>query len=402
MQNLFRIFFASINSQNYFQLPNYCGGQYKTDLEELLSDPDNFNNHVGILNVTITNSINIVSEISSEEYAPNLNLLSVENADLYLVEFFASVYEDGPFFYSGINYVVFVCSSENGMRKITGFITPSMETIYAYESNVEQANAFGSSRFGLPVVQPYACCWFYYSFSQMPTSIIVKQEIYNNGAITTVNFKEFCRVATACEFSYDSYPIEYLRTGALCVRNYAWYYYINNNNSSLGYHITDNSSKHLSYHPQDIPLSSIPRTCAAVNYIWNIRMENSDGNLFCSWFHQSAGAYQGSGRVSQNYAKTLAENGANYVEILHCFYDNSDRSDESIIITCNGSHSSIKVEPYSYLYHGPACTKCHTHTGTGSAHTFVNYNTHYECTVCGYTTMSPALPKRASGEDVLQ
>lgn len=158
----------------------------------------------------------------------------------------------------------------------------------------------------------------------------------------------------------------------------------------------------LSYHPQDIPLSSIPRTCAAVNYIWNIRMENSDGNLFCSWFHQSAGAYQGSGRVSQNYAKTLAENGANYVEILHYFYDNSDRSDESIIITCNGSHSSIKVEPYSYLYHGPACTKCHTHTGTGSAHTFVNYNTHYECTVCGYTTMSPALPKRASGEDVLQ
>lgn len=131
------------------------------------------------------------------------------------------------------------------MRKITGFITPSMETIYAYESNVEQANAFGSSRFGLPVVQPYACCWFYYSFSQMPTSIIVKQEIYNNGAITTVNFKEFCQVATACEFSYDSYPIEYLRTGALCVRNYAWYYYINDNNSSLGYHITDNSSKHF-------------------------------------------------------------------------------------------------------------------------------------------------------------
>ncbi len=400
---LIQEFFSALDSKNYTQLINCCGDIYQQDLSELLSNPTNYTNHVGIINVDGINEVVILGEVSQAKYALNLELLSLESVNLYLVRFSAAVYEEGPFFYEGTNYAILVCSSQNKNRMIVGFITPSMETICDLEYNLSCANEFAEAKFGVPIGAEEMqgnCCWCYYEFSNMPAEIIVKQTIYNKGNIIPVNFKEFCKVATANEFCYDSYPTEYLRAGALCVRNYAWYFYIQNRYSSLGYHITDDSSTHLSYHPADTPLSSIPNTSSAVDYIWNIRMENSDGNLFASWFHKTRGT-KNSGRVSQTLAKSLAEEGRNFSEILHYLYDYSDRSTGAIIIACNGSHDRSTTQPYSHTTHGPACNKCHTPTGSATEHTFRDYTTYYKCTACGYITTNPSTISGLPGNEII-
>lgn len=377
-QALITEFYNKLDDKNYDALVEMCEGAYADALGELVEKGTDFK--TGLYNISNVNRVSIISGISTDDYQYRITGFEESYTKLYLIETELSTYVDNGFYYNGINYELIACSNANGEYRIVDIFSPLPNTIQDYVTDDEKINDYFTLRFGesgiMTLMEDAA-----YNFSQIPAKIKVYRVAYGNGKIEDIDFKTYCKVVMANEFAYDSRPIAYLRAGALCVRNYAWYHYLTAS-GSLGYHVKDDTS-YQKYNPAE-NISSYPNSCAAVDYIWSVNMSNSRARLFVTQYRSYEGS-KGSGILNQNEAYNLAKSGYKYYEILHYYYDNSPVSTERIRINCTKGHTTNSSYSYDSTSHWHECTECGTRVDS-IGHNYINSGTYKICRVCGYKT----------------
>lgn len=224
-----------------------------------------------------------------------------------------------------------------------------------------------------------------------PSSIRVlkssTQTVYNK------NFKNYCYVVCASELAVGTdgtatVHTEALKAFSLCVRNLGWYRCLYPYNATAGYDVTDNTNTQVyDWNKEGLIDTTYTRHKSAVNAIWNVMMFDGAKKLFHPSYR--AGSYNAntnssSSMLYQNGANYLAtERGYNYAQILHYYYDAAigEQISYGPIIICS---SHVRAINYSAVLqgHGYACRTCGQVELT--AHTWVNYNSYYKCSVCGY------------------
>jgi hypothetical protein len=373
-------FYNEIAAEEYQTLINLCEGAYANELEDLVESGTDYK--TGLYSISDIHSMSIVASIPVDDYQYRITGFDPESTHLYLVQMNLATYEENPFYFDGVNYELVACGSIDGERKITDVFSPMPETVQEYGTETQDIQEYLTSRFGRGDVETLGND-VSYTFSSMPNKIRVKRVKYGNNPteIEEVNFKEYCKYVMAGEFAYDSRPTAYLRAGALCVRNFAWYHYLTAS-SSLGYHVLDDTS-YQKYDPT-LEIKNFPNSCSAVDYIWNIKMQNSSGKLFISQYRQNSGDYHG-GILNQTKAYELANNGYSFYRILHYYYDNSTVSTGTIVVTCAKGHTTNGAYYYNSTSHWKLCTVC-GNKASMEGHNYIVSGSNKTCRYCGYAT----------------
>ena len=415
---LVQTYVESVNDEEWLNLPGLFCAEEEFALQAILSEESNQTNHIGVYNVTQIHDYEMyeIEDYEGVEYSDYCNVVE------YLLYFDCSVNESDVFFKEGDNYFRLVIGTEGNTRKILELSVASddcLEKITETDSeilSVVEYTEYANDRnevidsldgYETLVVQEEDNCnqgistaaqygpktLLSYAF---PSTIKIRKT--SDGQVYTRNFKNYCYVVLASEFSCgtDGEVLPHmnaLRANALCIRNVGWYRTLYPLSATGGYHITDSSSNAQNYEwgYESTVSTTFSRQVTAVNNIWAVMMFDCDKKLFYAPY--GSGSYNGNRNTTdpklyQNGANYLAtELGYDYKDILHYYYDNvnSEKITYGTIVICN-YHNKATTYTARAEGHGQKCTTCGYIEFT--AHTWKYCGSYNECTVCKYRTSS--------------
>jgi hypothetical protein len=154
--------------------------------------------------------------------------------------------------------------------------------------------------------------------SKLPTTILVYR--VSLGVVQRVDFKTYVENVLPNEW-VSSWPAESLKSGAMAVKSFGWYWALHSTRKTSGgacFDVYDTTSSQV-YRPG----SAVTSTNSAVNATWNTRMTRS-GNIlqahYCSTT-TACGAWVDGNWMSQYGSRDLAAGGSGYQAILRHYYD---------------------------------------------------------------------------------
>ncbi len=153
--------------------------------------------------------------------------------------------------------------------------------------------------------------------SVLPTTILVYR--VSLGRVERVDFKAYVKNVLPNEW-VASWPAESLKSGAMAVKSFGWYWALHSTRTTSGGHcfdVYDNTSSQV-YRP-----GSAVATSSAVDATWRTRMTRS-GNIlqahYCST-RTACGAWVDGDWMSQYGSRDQANQGNSYSTILRSYYD---------------------------------------------------------------------------------
>jgi peptidoglycan hydrolase-like amidase len=154
--------------------------------------------------------------------------------------------------------------------------------------------------------------------STLPTSILVYR--VSLGRVERVAFKTYVKNVLPNEW-VSSWPAESLKSGAVAVKSFGWYWALHSTRHTSGgacFDVYDNTSSQV-YRPG----SAVASTSSAVDATWATRMTRS-GNIlqahYCSTT-TACGAWVDGDWMSQYGSRDQANAGKSYSTILKYYYD---------------------------------------------------------------------------------
>jgi peptidoglycan hydrolase-like amidase len=154
--------------------------------------------------------------------------------------------------------------------------------------------------------------------STLPTSILVYR--VSLGRVERVAFKTYVKNVLPNEW-VSSWPAESLKSGAVAVKSFGWYWALHSTRHTAGgacFDVYDNTSSQV-YRPG----SAVASTSSAVDATWATRMTRS-GNIlqahYCSTT-TACGAWVDGDWMSQYGSRDQANAGKSYSTILKYYYD---------------------------------------------------------------------------------
>ena len=154
--------------------------------------------------------------------------------------------------------------------------------------------------------------------STLPTSILVYR--VSLGRVDRVDFKTYVKNVLPNEW-VSSWPAESLKSGAMAVKSFGWYWALHSTRKTSGgscFDVYDNTSSQV-YRPG----SAVASTNSAVDSTWSIRMTRS-GNIlqahYCSTT-TACGAWVDGDWLSQYGSRDQANAGKGYATILRYYYE---------------------------------------------------------------------------------
>jgi peptidoglycan hydrolase-like amidase len=154
--------------------------------------------------------------------------------------------------------------------------------------------------------------------STLPTTILVYR--VSLGRVDRVDFRTYVKNVLPNEW-ITSWPAESLKSGAMAVKSFGWYWALHSTRTTSTGHcfdVYDNTSSQV-YRPG----SAVTSTNSAVDATWGTRMTRS-GNIlqahYCST-STACGAWVTGNWLSQYGSRDLASQGYGYSTILRHYYD---------------------------------------------------------------------------------
>lgn len=143
------------------------------------------------------------------------------------------------------------------------------------------------------------------------------------GYTQSIDFYSYVKNVLPNEWD-STWDDEALRAGAMAGKMYGWYHVYHPKWPQYNADVKDNAEDQ-----KYVPNSEVTSCTLAINYVGGIGLENSDGDVFEAQYlkgtYDDAGMY--SGKVSQYGTKYWADLGImNYLDMLHWYYDYSDKS----------------------------------------------------------------------------
>lgn len=151
----------------------------------------------------------------------------------------------------------------------------------------------------------------------IPSTIRVK---LSSGTISYVNFYDYVKNVLPNEWIASADPMESLKAGAMCVKMYGWYRCYNYKYYGNGYDVKDTTADQV-YKAG----TEHSRSTEAINAVGGIGLKNTAGLIFETQYTATATTANG-GKVGQNKANTLANQGYTWHQICNYFYSYSDKS----------------------------------------------------------------------------
>lgn len=269
--------------------------------EDFIRDENNLADNVGILTVTAADVVNI--QKVENTYTPAFNELAsfFENDayETYLVTIDMDVKESTEYYTDGINNKLVILVNNGGVWEV-GAQTSAPTELY------------GKSARGVG--------YGFLNPGNVPTSINVKA---SNGIVYTVNFTDFIKNACQNEIGNMGYKAEAIKANAMAIKMCGWWAKVGKYRETYGADIIYGDVAYVNGTTVNSSVSS------AVNAISSYRCVSSSATgskLFYTSYYagssNSSGA--GTGRLRQNGSNYLAtNNGYNWQQILHHYYDNS-------------------------------------------------------------------------------
>jgi peptidoglycan hydrolase-like amidase len=154
--------------------------------------------------------------------------------------------------------------------------------------------------------------------STLPTTILVYR--VSLGRVERVAFKTYVKNVLPNEW-VSSWPVESLKSGAMAVKSFGWYWALHSTRHTSGgacFDVYDNTSSQV-YRPG----SAVASTSSAVDATWGTRMTRS-GNIlqahYCSTT-TACGAWVDGDWMSQYGSRDQANAGKSYSTILKYYFD---------------------------------------------------------------------------------
>ena len=188
-----------------------------------------------------------------------------------------------------------------------------------------------STLMGLPTITPPATasaasvCTGWTSTRVPPTTIrVLRSSGSSKGYVQIVNFKTYVQVVLAAEWP-PSWPTAALQTGAMAVKQYAWYYAMHwrgGTAHSSCYDVSDGNNDQI-YQPESRTPSAAQ--LAAVDATWTTSATKRGAFLlmgYRSGVYPSACGVDADGyHLYQHSSLTCANNGMTLDQILHVYFD---------------------------------------------------------------------------------
>ena len=155
--------------------------------------------------------------------------------------------------------------------------------------------------------------------STLPTSILVYR--VNLGRVDRVAFKTYVKNVLPNEW-ISSWPDASLRSGAMAVKSYAWYWALHSTRTTPGgdcYDVRDDTGDQVY-----VPGSAVASTSDAVDATWTTRMTRSGNVLqahYCSTTTACPSGWVDGNWMSQYGSRDKANAGEGYAAILKDYYD---------------------------------------------------------------------------------
>jgi hypothetical protein len=174
-----------------------------------------------------------------------------------------------------------------------------------------------------PVASAASPCTSWSSTRIPPSTIRVYRTSGSQaGTVQTVDFRTYVGVVLAAEWSSSS-PTAALQTGAVAVKEYAWYYIMNPRGSSAGgscYDVTDNTNDQI-YYPEGRSPSA--GQLAAIDATWYESITRAGRLIMTGYRSGSSGScgYDADGyHLFQASSRSCASAGMNVDQILQIYY----------------------------------------------------------------------------------
>ena len=305
-EQLVEEFWNSINLESLDVWSSYFTPRLKDHYQNLVQNKTNQENHIGILNVKNV-EITEITKID-DSYAPRYPELeelmqSPDNYDCYRVVSEMTTYQDSDYFSTGVDYSLVLAVKDNGEWGIGG--VANCPEYLKNDSHMHRA------------VLGYG----FVSYVNEPATIDVMDE---RGVIhRNVDFTDFIVNVTCNEIGNMGYDVEAIKANAMAVKMCGWWAVAGEFLKADGCDIKYGSVAYKSSLATTTANTRIVEN--AVNEIDGYEALGSNGKLF--FMNYYAGQYDSAGKNSgylrQNGSSYLADQGYDWKEILHYYYDNS-------------------------------------------------------------------------------
>ena len=149
--------------------------------------------------------------------------------------------------------------------------------------------------------------------------------------IETVDFYEYCKNVLPNEWT-SSWGNESLKAGAMCVKMVGWFRVESPKYPGKGYDVKDTDADQVY-----VPNSAKTSCTNAINSIGTMGIQSASYLFFPRYLAGREGYYEvggwDGGTVSQWGTKKFADNGYDYLYMLHYYYDYTARLDGNIMYT---------------------------------------------------------------------
>jgi hypothetical protein len=174
-----------------------------------------------------------------------------------------------------------------------------------------------------PVARAAATCTSWASTRIPPSTIhVYRTSGPHAGSVETVDFKTYVGVVLASEFS-SGWATASLQSGAIAIKEYAWYYIMNSRGGSVGgscYDVQDNTNDQIYWPEGRLPTSG---EVAVVESTWYESITKS-GTLFLTGYRSgdsvACGADADGWHMFQASARNCAAAGMTAEQILQIYY----------------------------------------------------------------------------------
>lgn len=351
---------AAENSNSWSDLSNYRVEDQKEIMLSFIGNKENKDNFIGIYNIKSAKITEIkeIPLVSARKFIDvNKYLEKYKDIKVFYVGIDYNVNKESMFYYNGVNYRLAVVAMENGQWKLAEMGDVPVDDIITskigFESSDEkiavrihqarkkglftnpsgkviednaakkttkttQSNLQVNSLNVATTASSYTVPQNINIYLTNPTNY--QFYLYSGPTTQTMNFHFYTRNVLPNEW-IASWPTNSLEAGAITVKMFAWYHIINPKFPEYNAALTDRASDSQVFLVQ----SSNPNTDAAIDAVPYGLETSVSLSLFETGYR--AGSYDGSGYHSglayQNGSKYLADNGYNYSQILHYYYDNS-------------------------------------------------------------------------------
>lgn len=296
-------FWDCINEDKWSEWTDCFASNVRDEYVSLVSNPKNFENHIGILNVEFA-EITDVEKTTKDQIPDIYNKLDPgtvpSNAEAYLVTLNMKVHKDSSYFSNGDNKYLFVIAVSNNIPYVC-----------AIQKIADIPDTIADEPVGVG----------FNNFIPQPQTITVRYK--DNVTIETISFFDFVFNATCNEIGNKGYADNAIIANSVAIKMCGWwckrgqYFPVGGYDIRYGLVAINNINEASATNQQ--------RIRNIINNTMSYRALSSNGKLF--FMNYFAGDYnasgQGSGRMRQNGSSYLANQGYSWDRILRYYYDYS-------------------------------------------------------------------------------